>query len=78
VAAQSNNAGWHIEHSTDGAAWARIGWVAGNGDEREFKSYDFLHTHPAKGQNYYRLLQMDYDRRVLNGGQAWLQRVVVE
>jgi hypothetical protein len=63
VATQHNNAGWHIEHSTDGINWVRIGWVAGDGDERELKNYAFLHDTPAKGQNYYRLLQTDYDSR---------------
>lgn len=61
VAAQNNNAGWHVEHSTDGTSWARIGWVPGDGDVRELKKYSFLHPDPARGQNYYRLLQKDID-----------------
>ena len=46
VANQSKNAGWQVEHSTDGTTWARIGWVKGDGTVQELKKYSFLH--PAK------------------------------
>ncbi len=61
VATQINNIGWHIEHSTDGIYWVRVGWVAGDGNQQKLSNYGFLHADPAKGQNYYRLQQVDYD-----------------
>ncbi|MFK7937583.1 MAG: hypothetical protein AB8G22_28965, partial [Saprospiraceae bacterium] len=50
-----------VEHATENAKFSPIGRVKAAGNSTRELDYSFLHTHPAKGINYYRLLQMDRD-----------------
>lgn len=54
-----NNSGFEIQTSSDLNNWEALGFVAGKGGVTEVNSYNFLHTSPKKGQNYYRLKQID-------------------
>lgn len=54
-----NNSGFEVQFSTDLSNWEKLGFVAGKGAVTEINSYNFLHTSPRKGQNYYRLKQID-------------------
>ncbi len=58
---ESNNSHFDIEYSSDGFNFENIGTVAGAGNSIHYRTYDFLHTSPNKGINYYRLKQVDYD-----------------
>ena len=62
TATEINNDYFDIEWSTDGLEFSKIGQVKGTGTTDEVQSYDFLHTTPANGINYYRLKQVDFDR----------------
>jgi len=55
-----NNKGFEIEKSTDAKTFEKIGFIDGNGDSNENKSYKFLDTKPA-AKTYYRLKQIDWD-----------------
>lgn len=60
-ASEINNEGFNIEHSLDNRTWETIGFVAGEGTTFEKQNYSFNHNEPARGVNFYRLKQMDYD-----------------
>lgn len=61
TASEENNKGFHLEHSTDGISFEKIAWVDGNGNSQQQQSYHFKHSNPVDGNNYYRLLQEDFD-----------------
>jgi hypothetical protein len=61
TASERNNAGFTLERSEDGAAFRAIGYVEGSGDSNEERRYSFTDEQPARGLNYYRLKQTDYD-----------------
>ena len=61
TATEINNEVFEIEHSEDSRLWKKIGTVKGNGTSLTAQSYDFIHSNPAAGLNYYRLRQVDYD-----------------
>lgn len=56
-----NNDYFTIEHSTNGKEFNAIGEVAGAGNAAATLDYVFYHETPAKGANYYRLAQTDFD-----------------
>lgn len=61
TASEENNDHFQIEHSTDGSTFASLGKVTGKGTSASLNNYSFRHTRPAKGSNYYRLKQVDFD-----------------
>lgn len=66
VAYQINNEKYIIEHSTpdsyrEALKFSPIGEIAGDGTSKETKHYEYTHTSPSIGINYYRIKQMDYD-----------------
>lgn len=59
-----NNKGFFIEHSTDGRNWISVGFEASKakqGTSTLTLKYNFIHTNPQNGYNYYRLKQVDFD-----------------
>lgn len=63
---EQNNAGFDVEHSTDGRSWQVIGHVnskAAGGNSNSELSYQLTDNNPADGVNYYRLHQTDLDGR---------------
>jgi Secretion system C-terminal sorting domain len=48
-----------VEYSQDQSAWQSIGIVQSAGNDNNGQSYNFIHTNPATGSNYYRLKQVD-------------------
>jgi hypothetical protein len=61
TATELNNSHFDVEWSKDGVNFEKIGEVAGAGTTNDIQFYDFLHTTPVDGQNYYRLRQVDFD-----------------
>ncbi len=66
VAIQLNNEKYIIEHSNpdsyrEALTFSSIGQIAGDGTNNETKHYDYIHTSPSIGNNYYRIKQVDYD-----------------
>ncbi|NJO87000.1 MAG: choice-of-anchor B family protein [Lewinella sp.] len=58
TASEQDNLGFSVEHSTDGRAYATLGWVAA---KPVGETYHFLHTVGQGGIQYYRLRQRDVD-----------------
>jgi hypothetical protein len=48
-----------VEYSQDQSAWQSIGIIQTTGNANNEQSYNFIHTSPAAGSNYYRLKQVD-------------------
>ena len=61
VAYQINNDKYIIEFSKDGRNFSPIGEISGDGTSNIIKHYEFIHTSPSIGINYYRIKQVDYD-----------------
>ena len=55
-----NNKGFEIERSSDAKTFETIGFIDGNGDTNENKTYEFLDSKPF-AKTYYRLKQIDWD-----------------
>lgn len=58
---ESNNRGFRIERSSDGAAFEQIGNVEGHGTYTGHLDYTFDDNSPLDGVSYYRLRQEDLD-----------------
>ncbi|MCG2615855.1 T9SS type A sorting domain-containing protein [Terrimonas sp. NA20] len=48
-----------VEHSTDGRQFVTAGEVKAAGNSSTTKKYQFIHSSPARGMNYYRIKQID-------------------
>ncbi len=53
VAQQTNNDKFIIEHSIDESHFTEIGHIIGGGNFDQEKIYEFVHTNPNIGSNYY-------------------------
>ena len=58
---ENKNNFFDIEHSSDGKNFTTVGTVRGAGTTTTIQNYSFAHTAPARGVNYYRLRQTDFD-----------------
>lgn len=61
TATERNNHYFAVERSQDGARYETIGQVQGAGNSSVQQDYSYLDQHPAKGLNFYRLQQVDFD-----------------
>lgn len=61
TATEENNDYFLLEHSLDGRKFADLIRIAGAGSTQEPQAYRYIHESPARGLNYYRLVQVDYD-----------------
>ncbi|MBK9014771.1 MAG: T9SS type A sorting domain-containing protein [Saprospiraceae bacterium] len=61
TASELNNSHFSIERSTNGTTFREIGTVQGQGTSYELNDYSFTDESPARGLNYYRLKQVDFD-----------------
>lgn len=61
TANELNNDGFEVEHRTESSDWGKIGFVKGLGTTDQISTYQYQHTDPQKGMNYYRLKQIDLD-----------------
>jgi len=61
TATEINSRKFTIQHSTNAVNWQTIGMVKAAGQSSVVQHYQFLHTTPQQGANYYRLIQADHD-----------------
>lgn len=52
---------FEIMHSTDGKYFESLGKINASGSTTQIKNYQFIHTLPVLGDNYYRLDEYDLD-----------------
>ena len=63
TSAELNNAYFDIERSADGKNYAAIGKVDGHGTSLVKNEYSFKDESPLTGTSYYRLKQVDFDKK---------------
>ncbi len=63
TAQEQNTKDFYIQHSADGINWVTIGSLPAAGNSNATNHYNFVHTNPVKGLNYYRIKQTDVDSR---------------
>jgi hypothetical protein len=63
TAQEQNTKDFYIEHSADGINWVTIGSLPAAGNSNSTINYNFVHTNPVMGLNYYRIKQTDVDSR---------------
>ncbi len=61
TASETNNNHFKIQKRTEGENFKNIGTIEGEGTTTEEQSYAFIDKNPEKGNNYYRLKQVDHD-----------------
>jgi len=61
TATETNNEGFIVQRSLDGAVFEDIGRIAGAGNAVTVSRYRAWDERPARGTNYYRLKQVDFD-----------------
>ncbi len=61
TASEVNNNYFDLQRSTDGIHFESIGIIQGAGTTIDKSNYEFFDEIPAKGSNYYRLKQVDFD-----------------
>jgi len=61
TATETNNNFFNIMRSSDGVNWFKIGTAYGNGTTISPHNYEFIDNFPLQGDNYYRLIQVDYN-----------------
>ncbi len=61
TASETNNLGFFVEHSLDGAPFEDIEFIAGFGTTVQPHEYTFLHRVSTSGRHRYRLRQLDTD-----------------
>lgn len=61
TASEINNDYFAVEHSIDGIVFNELVRVPGAGSTNIPKDYQWVHTSPRTGSNYYRLRQTDFD-----------------
>lgn len=68
-----NNDYFGIEWSLDGIHFEEIGKVSGNGNSDVEIQYVFNHSSPVEGRNFYRLRQVDFDRKFEFSDIRWVE-----
>jgi hypothetical protein len=61
TASEKDNAQFNIQHSTNGVDFTTIGTVKGQGTKAATTTYNYEHSTPSVGTNYYRLAQVDFN-----------------
>ena len=63
TAQEQNTKDFYIQHSANGINWVTIGSLLAAGNSNSTSYYNYVHTNPEKGLNYYRIKQTDVDSR---------------
>lgn len=61
TASESNNKGFEVQRSVNGAKYQTVGFVRGNGNSSVVKTYTFADVTSTTGNICYRLKQIDFD-----------------
>lgn len=63
TAQEQNTRNFKVQHRSNSINWTDIGTVPAAGNSSSVSNYSYVHTTPASGINYYRILQTDIDNR---------------
>ena len=60
---EQNTRNFTVQHSANGINWAGISLLPAKGSSNSTNNYNYVHSNPVTGINYYRILQNDMDNR---------------
>ena len=63
TAQEQNTRNFSVQHSFNGINWSGIGLLPAIGSNNSYSNYNYIHSNPVTGINYYRILQTDLDNR---------------
>jgi hypothetical protein len=63
TAQEQNTKDFYIQYCADGINWITIGSLPAAGNSNSTSHYNYVHTNPGTGPNYYRIKQTDVDGR---------------
>lgn len=63
TAQEQNTRHFIVQHRSNSINWTNIGTLPAAGNSAGIRNYSYVHTTPAAGINYYRILQTDMDSR---------------
>lgn len=63
TAQEQNTRNFTVQHSANGINWAGISLLPAKGSSNGINNYNYVHSNPVTGINYYRILQNDMDNR---------------
>ncbi|HPN36849.1 MAG TPA: M14 family zinc carboxypeptidase [Melioribacteraceae bacterium] len=68
TATELNNLGFEVQKSTNEREWVKIGFINGAGTSTDPTTYNFVDKDVFYGNNYYRLIQIDFDgtKKIIN------------
>jgi hypothetical protein len=72
TASELNNEYFEVERALEDGLWESIGRVQGKGTTQTASNYQFIDFNPGKGENYYRLRQVDFDGRFEHSDQVFV------
>jgi len=61
--AEQNSKYFMAQTSTDDINWSTIGTISAAGNSSSIRDYNYLHTSPVAGYNYYRVIETDVNGR---------------
>lgn len=73
TSSEMNNDYFMIQRSTNAMEWNEIGMLRGKGTTIHKNSYEFVDDFPALGNNYYRLMQVDFDGKERFSNVVWIE-----
>ena len=56
-----NNEGFYVFWKTKDKDWETLAFVDGFGNSTQANIYQYIHSMPSEGENYYKLAQKDFD-----------------
>ncbi|MEM1322340.1 MAG: glycine-rich protein [Bacteroidota bacterium] len=61
TASELNTKGFRIQRSSDAFSWKDLDFVDAVGNSNDLRHYQYIDKHPLTGNNYYRLMMLDFD-----------------
>ena len=64
VEQEENTRNYTVQYSSNGIAWTNMSTLLAFGNGGGTRQYMYIHTNPVQGNNYYRIIQTDFDNKV--------------
>jgi len=68
TAFEQNSKNFRVQYSTDGSTWTSLATMSAAGNSTTTRTYNYVHSDPPAGDNYYRILETDFDGKVRYSG----------
>lgn len=75
TSSEQNSDVFIVQHSNDSRYWSDLGIVKAAGNSMKTLYYSFEHSNPNQGENFYRILQKDFDGKTMKSA---VQHIAME